>query len=64
MAKKVKIISVGVSSDIDYRELNEISNGKAANVIHVEKFEDPMHSELHVKLNKNVGCTEIILRNN
>lgn len=51
------MITVGVSSGIDYRELNEISNGKAANVIHVDKFEDPVPSELLVKLNKNVGCT-------
>lgn len=49
--------TVGVSSGTDYRKLNEISNGKAANVIHFDKFEDPMHSELHLKLIKNVSCT-------
>lgn len=44
--KKVKMIAVGVGSGIDYSELNEIANGKAANVIHVDKFED-----LFVRLN-------------
>ena len=38
--KNVKMIAVGVGSGIDYSELNEIANGKAANVIHVHKFED------------------------
>lgn len=40
------MIAVGVGSGIDYSELNEIANGKAANVIHVDKFED-----LFVRLN-------------
>ena len=40
------MIAVGVGSGIDYRELNEIANGNAANVIHVHKFED-----LFIKLN-------------
>ena len=44
--KKVKMIAVGVGSGIDYNELNEIANGKAANVIHVDKFEG-----LFVRLN-------------
>ena len=44
--KKVKMIAVGVGSGIDYSELNEIANGKAENVIHVDKFED-----LFVRLN-------------
>lgn len=43
---KVKMIAVGVGSGIDYSELNEIANGKTANVIHVDKFED-----LFVRLN-------------
>lgn len=44
--KKTKLVAVGVGSGIDYSELNEIANGKAANVIHVDKFED-----LFVRLN-------------
>lgn len=43
---KVRMIAVGVGSGIDYSELNEIANGKMANVIHVDKFED-----LFVRLN-------------
>ena len=34
------MIVVGVGSSIDYSELQEIANGKPANVIHVDKFED------------------------
>lgn len=45
-SKKVKLIAVGVGSGIDYNELKEIANGKAVNVIHVDKFED-----LFVRLN-------------
>ena len=40
------MIAVGIGSGIDYNELKEISNGKAENVIHVDKFED-----LFVRLN-------------
>lgn len=40
------MIAVGVGSGIDYSELEEIANGKHANVIHVDKFED-----LFVRLN-------------
>lgn len=39
-SKKVKMISVGVGSGIDYSELKEIADNKPANVIHVDKFED------------------------
>jgi len=46
IGKKVKLIAVGVGSGIDYSELKEIANGKRANVIHVDKFED-----LFVRLN-------------
>ncbi|XP_078348187.1 uncharacterized protein LOC144633234 isoform X3 [Oculina patagonica] len=46
IGKRVKLIAVGVGSGIDYNELNEIANGQAANVIHVDKFED-----LFVRLN-------------
>jgi len=46
ISKKVKMIAVGVGSGIDYSELLEIANGKPANVIHVDKFED-----LFVRLN-------------
>ncbi|XP_068717618.1 uncharacterized protein [Montipora capricornis] len=46
IAKKVKMIAVGVGSGIDYSELREIANNKPANVIHVDKFED-----LFVRLN-------------
>lgn len=40
------MIAVGVGSRIDYSELREIANNIAANVIHVDKFED-----LFVRLN-------------
>jgi len=40
------MIAIGVGSGINDQELNEIANGKPANVIHVDKFDD-----LFVKLN-------------
>jgi len=46
IGKKVTMIAIGVGSGINYSELKEIANGKLANVIHVDKFDD-----LFVKLN-------------
>ena len=42
----MKLIAVGLGSGIDYSELQEIANGKPANVINVDKCED-----LFVRLN-------------